>query len=118
MDTSITATKITQGVVDALRNMSYGVGDGQGVPMIDADGNPRPISVSVNAPLTVLGSKNLLGERAVMERIAPGLVNRPAANVTNTPLTEIDGPAPVKKREREEIEEELAEGDSKRTRRD
>ncbi|KAH9210553.1 hypothetical protein DL95DRAFT_10256 [Leptodontidium sp. 2 PMI_412] len=118
MDTSITATQITRGVVDALRNMSYGVGDDQGVPMIDADGHPRPIKVTVSAPLTVLGSKNLMGERAVMERIAPGLMDRPAATMTKAPLTELDGPVPVKKRERGEIEEEPVEGGSKRTRRD
>ncbi|KAG4439811.1 hypothetical protein IFR05_004709 [Cadophora sp. M221] len=117
IDTSVTATQITRGVVDALRNMSYGVGDDQGVPMIDADGHPRPIKVTVSAPMTVLGSKNLMGERAVMERIAPGLTDRPASTVTKVPLSELEGPAPVKKREREEIEEEPVEGDLKRTRR-
>ncbi|CZS90653.1 uncharacterized protein RCO7_06804 [Rhynchosporium graminicola] len=115
MDTAITATKIAQGVTDALFSMTYG--DAQGIPMIDEDGRPRPIRVVVSAPLTVLGSKNLMGERAVMERIAPGLRDYPASAMTKASLTEIGESASVKKRERSEVEEH-EEGESKRTRRD
>ncbi|CZT48184.1 uncharacterized protein RSE6_08848 [Rhynchosporium secalis] len=115
MDTAITATKIAQGVTDALFSMTYG--DAQGIPMIDEDGRPRPIRVVVSAPLTVLGSKNLMGERAVMERIAPVLRDYPASAMTKASLTEIGESASVKKRERSEVEEH-EEGESKRTRRD
>ncbi|KAH7403325.1 hypothetical protein BKA64DRAFT_668810 [Cadophora sp. MPI-SDFR-AT-0126] len=128
MDTSATATTIAQGVVDALRCMTYG--DDKGVPMIDEDGRPRPIKVNVKAPLTVLGSKNLLGERAVMERLAPAMASRPAAVITKVPLTEFGGPdeadksiekgevnGSIKKREREGSQE-ATEGDSKRSRLD
>ncbi|PVH87169.1 hypothetical protein DL98DRAFT_510027 [Cadophora sp. DSE1049] len=128
MDTSATATTIAQGIVDALRCMTYG--DDKGVPMIDEDGRPRPIKVNVKAPLTVLGSKNLLGERAVMERLAPAMASRPAAVITKVPLNEVNGSdeadksiekgevnGSVKKREREESQEAV-EGDSKRSRLD
>ncbi|KAK0104477.1 hypothetical protein ONS95_004766 [Cadophora gregata] len=125
MDTSATATTIAQGVVDALRCLTYG--DDKGVPMIDEDGRPRPIKVNVKAPLTILGSRNLMGERAVMERLAPTVATRPAAVITKVPLTELGGPDEVakssengevngsfKKREREGSVE--ADGDSKRSR--
>ncbi|KAL2067271.1 hypothetical protein VTL71DRAFT_1695 [Oculimacula yallundae] len=115
MDTSVTATKIAQGITEALRGMSYG--DTQGVPLIDEEGRPRPIKVVVSAPLTVLGSKNLMGERAVMERIAPGLRGFPAAAVTKISLAEVGESGGVKKRERDGEEEDV-EGESKRTRRD
>lgn len=114
----MTATAISRGISDALHNMSYA--DAQGIPMIDENGRPRPIKVTVDAPLTVLGSKNLLGERAVLERIAPGLSERPQAVMTKVAMSELEGPgAAAKKRERDldELEEE-GEGDLKRTRRD
>jgi len=126
MDTSATATTIAQGIVDALRCMTYG--DDKGVPMIDEDGRPRPIKVNVKAPLTILGSKNLMGERAVMERLAPAVANRPAAVVTKVPLNDLGGSGEadkgfekgeingaVKKREREESQETV-EGELKRSR--
>jgi hypothetical protein len=60
VDTAISANKIAQGVVGALKAMSM---SGHGVPMIDEDGRPRPITVTAIAEVTIDGSKNVVGEK-------------------------------------------------------
>ena len=37
-----------------------------GIPMIDENGRPRPIKVEVMAETTIEGSKNVVGEKAVL----------------------------------------------------
>ncbi len=63
IDTSVSASKIATAVVGALRQMSVG---GAGVPMIDEEGRPRPIKVSVLAGTRVDGNKNVVGEKAFL----------------------------------------------------
>jgi hypothetical protein len=60
VDTSGSANKIAQGVVGALKTMSM---SGHGVPMIDEDGRPRPISVTATAEVRIDGSKNVVGDK-------------------------------------------------------
>ncbi|KAE9376921.1 hypothetical protein N431DRAFT_555214 [Stipitochalara longipes BDJ] len=60
VDTALSANKIAQGVVGALKAMSM---SGHGVPMIDEDGRPRPITVTAVAEVTITGSKNVVGEK-------------------------------------------------------
>ena len=40
--------------------------NGFGIPMIDENGRPRPISVEVQAETRVEGSRNVVGEKAVL----------------------------------------------------
>ncbi|PBP22077.1 hypothetical protein BUE80_DR007054 [Diplocarpon rosae] len=109
LEPSLTASKVSLGVVEALKSMAYGQ---TGVPLIDEEGRPRPINVHVNAATTVEGAKNLVGERAVMERIAPTLKDVP----TDSRVTKMNLAQALQKRERNGSEEP-AETDSKRTRR-
>jgi len=61
----VTATKVAQAVVRAIREASMCQG---GVPMIDEDGVPRGVDVKVDAPVTVEGDGNVVGEaQAVRE---------------------------------------------------
>lgn len=53
-------------IVDALKQMSMG----SGVPMIDEEGRPRPILVEVMAVTRIDGSKNVVGEKAVLATVA------------------------------------------------
>jgi hypothetical protein len=62
IDTSVNAAKISLAVVNALRQMSNASG---GVPMIDEDGRPRPIKIDVAAETRVVGSGNVVGDKAV-----------------------------------------------------
>ena len=42
--------------------------------MIDEEGKPRPIKVDIAAGLKIDGSKNVVGERAVLAAVASGEV--------------------------------------------
>jgi SpoVK/Ycf46/Vps4 family AAA+-type ATPase len=62
VDPSTTGCKIAVAIVTGLRQMS---GVSGGVPMIDENGRPRPITVDVDASTKIEGSDNFLGEKAV-----------------------------------------------------
>ncbi len=101
IDTASSANKIAQGIVGALKGMSIG---GDGVPMIDRDGQPRPITVTAMADVEINGSKNVVGDK--VRPMLPQPAPRPASD--NKKGTE------VIKREQNGSEE--AEPDSKRSR--
>ncbi|KAF4624832.1 hypothetical protein G7Y89_g13337 [Cudoniella acicularis] len=63
VDTAANASKISTAITTALRQISTA---GGGVPLIDANGEPRPIRVDVTAEIKVVGSNNVVGDRAVM----------------------------------------------------
>ncbi len=108
VEPSVTANKIAMGIVTAMRAMSVG---SHGVPMIDEDGRPRPLRVSVTAEMRIEGSRNLIGEKAVMEKIRPGL----DAIATAAAARQGNGSMEAKKRER--AGSEPLEAETKRTRR-
>jgi len=106
VDTSVSVGKIAQGVVSSLKQMSM---SGHGVPMIDQDGRPRPITINAKAEVKVTGCKNVIGEQGLGSArplLSPRVFPKPVAAAGNK-----DGAVAVK-RERDEE----AEGDSKRTR--
>ena len=102
VDNSGSASKIAQGVVGALKTMSM---SGHGVPMIDEDGRPRPITVTVIAEVRIDGSKNVVGDK--VRPMLPQTVPKPA-------LDNKEGTEANLKRERDGSEE--AESGPKRTR--
>lgn len=69
IDTSASASRIAMTVVGALRQLSIGA---NGLPMIDEQGRPRPIKIDVMADTRVEGSRNVIGERAVLTILAGG----------------------------------------------
>ncbi|TGO58036.1 hypothetical protein BCON_0059g00150 [Botryotinia convoluta] len=54
--------KITDAILQSLHSASEG---SRGIPMGDADGNPRAIKVEISAAVTINGQHNILGEEAV-----------------------------------------------------
>ncbi|TEY37147.1 hypothetical protein BOTCAL_0529g00040 [Botryotinia calthae] len=54
--------KITEAIIQSLKSGSEG---SRGLPMGDADGNPRAIKVDITAAVTINGQRNILGEEAV-----------------------------------------------------
>lgn len=66
IDPAASASKIAMAVVAAIKQMSMGE---SGVPMIDEEGRPRPIKVDVTAETRVEGSKNVVGEKAVLAAV-------------------------------------------------
>lgn len=102
IDTAASANKIATGVVGALRSMSM---SGHGVPMIDEEGRPRPITVTAIAEVNIEGSKNVVGDnvRPMLPKLGLKAArdNRQGANI---------------KRERESSEEVEPEAAPKRTR--
>jgi hypothetical protein len=70
IDTASSTNKIAQGIVGALKAMSM---SGHGVPMIDEDGRPRPITVTAVAEVRITGSKNVVGDkvRPMLPQSAP-----------------------------------------------
>lgn len=106
LDASVSASKIALAVVQALKQMTM---EGIGVPMIDEDGRPRPIKVNVVAETTVTGSKNVVGERAVLSTLFVGSGARKEKMVVKVDKD-------TKKRDR--AGSEPLEMDAKRSRRD
>ena len=101
------ASKIAMTVVQALKQMSMGE---SGVPMIDEDGKPRPIKVDVAAELKIKGSRNVVGERAVLELVASrevGLRKASSSSSGGSEVGSIDG-------KRQRAESEPLEGRGKR----
>lgn len=66
VDAGLTASKVADALVSSLKQMSSASG---GVPMIDQDGRPRPITVKVKAETKIEGSRNVVGERAVLSTL-------------------------------------------------
>ena len=62
-DPSENAKRITAAVVDALKQLAGGDGC---VPMVDNEGQPRAVKLSVKSDMRVEGSRNIVGERAAM----------------------------------------------------
>ncbi|KAH6682116.1 hypothetical protein F5X68DRAFT_277273 [Plectosphaerella plurivora] len=59
------AKSIAEAIVEAFKKGSI---SGDGIPMIDQEGRPRPIRIEVDAGITVEGANNVLGtEAAVMD---------------------------------------------------
>ncbi|KAG0649557.1 hypothetical protein D0Z07_3818 [Hyphodiscus hymeniophilus] len=69
VDAALSASKIAGAVVSALKQMSM---DEHGIPMIDENGRPRSIKVEVRAETAIDGSKNVVGEKAVLAATFPG----------------------------------------------
>lgn len=69
IDAATSASKIAMAVVAAIKQVSMG---GGGVPMIDEEGRPRPIRVEVVAETRVEGAGNVVGEKAVVDRVVDG----------------------------------------------
>lgn len=111
IEPSVTSDRVAMGVIQALRQMTLE----SGFSMVDEQGRARPITVKVTAGTIVEGSKNLVGERAVMQRIAPELSTMA---VRETGLMKLDLGQILRKRDRAAEKEEGEEDSSKRTRRD
>ncbi|TVY50152.1 hypothetical protein LOCC1_G000073 [Lachnellula occidentalis] len=69
VDVALNASKVSAAVVAALRGMSTVAG---GVPMIDGDGRPRPITMEVTAEIKVEGSNNVVGDKAILSKTVAG----------------------------------------------
>jgi hypothetical protein len=110
IDTAANATKISLGVVSALRQITSASG---GVPMIDEDGRPRPIKIDITAEVRVHGSCNVVGEKAILAKTVVG------GEIRKVDVKQEGGPAAERVGEkRERAGSEPAEMDSKKVRRD
>ncbi|TVY56036.1 hypothetical protein LCER1_G002191, partial [Lachnellula cervina] len=65
VDVALNAAKVSAAVVSALKQMSS---TGGGVPMIDGDGKPRPVTMEITAEIKVEGSNNVVGDKAVLSQ--------------------------------------------------
>ena len=92
MDSALSANKIAHAVVNALKGISM---SGHGVPMIDEEGRPRPITVTAIADVTVTGSRNYVGDKT----------RRPAGAPPAPRPAQVNRDGPRVKREREGSEE-------------
>lgn len=79
VDPAITGSKLAVAVVSGLRQMG---GSNLGVPMIDENGRPRPITVDVDGTIKVEGSENLMGDRAVHMATTSATAAQAAAQAT------------------------------------
>lgn len=62
---SVSATRIAMAITQALRASSMSEA---GLPMIDEEGRPRPVEVTVEAGIRVEGSGNVVGERMMRRK--------------------------------------------------
>lgn len=60
------ASAIAEAVTQAIQRTSSG---NCGLPMIDGDGNPRPIRIEVDAGMTVDGVGNVVGNEKIIEEV-------------------------------------------------
>ena len=67
IDPSMSANKIAMAVVSALKQMA---GGDSCIPMVDGEGQPRAIKVTIVAGTRVQGSRNTIGEKAVLSLVA------------------------------------------------
>jgi hypothetical protein len=63
IDAGKLAKQVADAMVASLRDLSCG---GNGIPMIDHNGQPRPVSIRVDLKVNVTGDKNTVGEKAVL----------------------------------------------------
>lgn len=80
--------------------------------MIDENGRPRPLKVDVKAEITVEGSKNVVGEQAVLGSVMGAGLKRKVDDAKALPMKDLKDLKEVRKREREDGD--LVEGDAKR----
>ena len=66
IDPSASSVHIAHEIVEAVRKIPAG---DSGIPMTDDEGNPRALKIVVDAPISIHGTKNIVGERAVMKMI-------------------------------------------------
>jgi len=66
IDPSASSVHIAHEIVEAVRKIPAG---DSGIPMTDDEGNPRALKIVVDAPMSIHGAKNIVGERAVMKMI-------------------------------------------------
>jgi hypothetical protein len=87
-DPSTTAAAIAEAVARSLKSASV---SSSGIPMIDEEGRPRPIKVTVDTPVKVQGDKNMIGDHPVMLKLREGVAamkqRREAARSIPTPTT-------------------------------
>ena len=95
IDTALNTNRIAHGIVTSLKTMSM---SGNGVPMIDEDGRPRPITVTAIADITITGSRNMVGDK-VSDKARPSM-----AQAASKPA-QVNRDGPRVKREREGSEE-------------
>jgi hypothetical protein len=67
IDPSMSANKIAMAVVSALKQMAGGE---HCIPMVDGEGEPRAIKVTIVAGTRVQGCRNTIGEKAVLSLVA------------------------------------------------
>jgi hypothetical protein len=67
IDPSTSANKIAIAVVSALKQMAGGDGC---IPMVDGEGQPRAIKITITAGTRVQGSNNTVGEKAVLNLVS------------------------------------------------
>jgi hypothetical protein len=60
VDTAVNVTRVAQGIFKALKEMGV---NGHGVPLVDEDGRPRPITITASAEITITGSKNFVNDK-------------------------------------------------------
>ncbi|KAH8663086.1 hypothetical protein BGZ60DRAFT_412725 [Tricladium varicosporioides] len=101
IDTATNASRISLAVVSALRQISTA----GGVPMLDANGELRPIRVDVMAETTVEGNGNTIGERAVLSQVVDRDILRRMESVMEAESAQIkienengNGAQPLQKR--------------------
>jgi hypothetical protein len=109
VDPSAQASKLAMAIVQSLKQLSHGA---DGIPMIDENGRPRPLKVDVKAEITVEGSKNVVGEQAVLGSVMGAGLKRKVDDAKALPMKDLKDLKEVRKREREDGD--LVEGDAKR----
>ena len=80
--------------------------------MIDEEGRPRPIKVDIAAELKIDGSRNVIGEQAVLARVAGKGMEWSEKSPSSTEVSEV-GSIGVK---RKRAESEPVEGKGKKAR--
>jgi hypothetical protein len=63
IDPGIMASKVAMAIIGSLKQLAT---DGGGIPLIDENGRPRPITIAVKAATIIEGARNVVGERAVV----------------------------------------------------
>jgi hypothetical protein len=66
IDTVNQGVHIAHHIIDALKNASMA----HGLPVIDEEGRPRPINITVDVPITIDGEKNVVGQKEVLAALS------------------------------------------------
>ena len=113
IDPSTSANKIAMAVVSALKQMAGGDGC---IPMVDGEGDPRAIKITITAGTRVQGSNNAIGEKAVLDLMSDADAKQKAIEMAEKEKEDEKENRDGKKRER--VDSDPTEMDSKRTRLD